>query len=322
MLAVQDEIAGAVVKELKVTLLGEEQAPTHGPDSLTGNAEAYNAYLQGLFFWNQLGPDNRARAAEQFEQAVALVPDSALAWAMLSLADTNYAAQSFDGGPAALARGREAAARALELDDTVPEAHLAMATLETLYDWNWTAVEAAVQRALALRPGDVTARKMLAGLRVNAGKFGEAREILLAAQQQDPLDLGIASSIGDVLFYAGEYPASEQVYLELLAKDPFRAFSRYGLGWLVMSQGRLQEALEYFESEPVRFARFTGLAVVQNKLGNPTAAQAARQELWDAYGEAASYQQAAVYAEWGQPDEAITWLERAYAVRAIRVCRK
>lgn len=314
VLAVQDEIAGAVVKELKVTLLGE-QAPTHATDSLTINAEAYNAYLQGLFFWNQLGPENRARAAEHFERTVALVPDSALAWAMLSLADTNYASQSSDGGARALARAREAAARALELDDSVPEAHLAGATLETLYDWDWAAAEAAVQRALALRPGDVTARKMLAGLRINAGKFEEAREILVAAQQQDPLDLGIAGSIGDAFFYMGDYPASEQVYRELLAKDPSRAFTRYGLGWLVMMQGRLQEALEYFEMEPVRFARFTGVAIVQNKLGNLAAAKAARQELLDLYGDAASYQQAAVYAGWGQPDEAVMWLERAYAVR-------
>jgi adenylate cyclase len=315
VLAVQDEIAGAVVKELKVTLLGEDQAPTHGPDSLTGNAEAYNAYLKGLFFWNQLGPDNHARAAEHFEQAVALIPDSALAWSMLSLADSNYSSQSSDGGPQALARAREAAAMALKLDDTVPEAYLAVATLETLYDWDWAAAESAVRRALALRPGDVTARKMLAGLRTNAGKFQEAREILVAAQQQDPLDLGIASSIGNAFFYAGDYSAAEQVYQKLLAKDPTRAFTRAGLGWMLLRQGRLKESLEYFETEQVRFARFAGVAMVQNKLGNQVAAEAARQELWDLYGEAASYQQAQVYAEWGQLDEAVTWLERAYAVR-------
>jgi TolB-like protein len=315
VLAVQDEIAGAVVKELKVTLLGEQKAPTHVADSLTGNAVAYNAYLQGLFFWNQAGPDNRSKAAEYFEQAVSLAPNSALAWAMLSLADANYASQSSDGSPAALARAREAAAKALELDDTVPEAHLAAATLDYLYNWDWDAAEAAVERALALRPGDIQARKMLFDLRMNQERLGEAREILAAAQLQDPLDISILTRETDILFYMGDYAAAEQKGLEVLAKDPARAFTRSSMGWILMGDGRLQEALAYMEAEPVRYARFAGLAMVQHKLGNQAGAEVAQQELWDAYGEAASYQQAQIYAEWGQDDKAIEWLERAYQVR-------
>ncbi|MCJ7557377.1 MAG: hypothetical protein MUP90_10765 [Gammaproteobacteria bacterium] len=315
VLAVQDEIAGAVVKELKVTLLGEQQVPTHAPNSLTGNAEAYNAYLQGLFFWNRGGPDNRSTAADYFERAVTLAPDSALAWAMLSLADTNYASQSTDGGPVALARGREAAARALELDDTVPEAHLAAATLEFLYDWHWDAAEAAVERALALRPGDIQARKMLFDLRVMQERLREAREILVAAQLQDPLDISIQTRAMDILFYMGDFAGAEKQALEILAKDPARAFTRSSMGWILMEDGRLQEALAYIEAEPVRYAHFAGLAIVQHKLGNQAAAEAAQQELWNLYGEAASYQQAEIYASWGQNDKAVEWLERAYQVR-------
>ena len=314
VLAVQDEIAGAVVKELKVTLLGE-QAPAHVANSLTGNAEAYNAYLQGLFFWNKPGPDNRSKAADYFEQAVSLAPDSALAWAMLSLADANYASQSSDGGPVALARSREAAARALELDETVPEAHMAAASLEYLYDWDWDAAEAAVQRALSLRPGDIEARKMLINLRVNKERLQEAWEILAAAQLQDPLDISIHAQTMDILFYMGDFKGAEQKGLEVLAKDPARAFARSSMGWILMEDARLQEALAYIEAEPVRYAHFASLAIVQHKLGNQAAAEAAQQELWNLYGEAASYQQAEVYAEWGEADEAVKWLERAYEVR-------
>ncbi|MCW8844194.1 MAG: tetratricopeptide repeat protein [Gammaproteobacteria bacterium] len=314
VLAVQDEIAGAVVKELKVTLLGE-QVPTHAPNSLTGNAEAYNAYLRGLYFWNQIGPDNRQKAAEYFEQAVALVPDSALAWAMLSLADANYASQSSDGSPAALARAREAAAKALELDDTVPEAHLAAATLDYLYNWDWDAAEVAVQRALRLRQGDVTARKMLANLRVNDGRFEEALEILQTARLQDPLDANVSGQLMDVLYYLGDLQPAEEIGLELLEKFPSRAFTHGSLGWYAMDQGRLQEALAFFEAEPVVFARLSSLAIVQHKLGNRAAAEAAQKELWERYGEAASYQQAQIYAEWGEANEAVKWLQRAYEVR-------
>ena len=82
-----------------------------------------------------------------------------------------------------------------------------------------------------------------------------------------------------------------------------------------MEDGRLQEALAYIEAEPVRYAHFAGLAIVQHKLGNQAAAEAAQQELWNLYGEAASFQQAEIYASWGQNDKAVEWLERAYQVR-------
>jgi adenylate cyclase len=294
VLAVQDEIAGAVVRELKVTLLGE-QAPTQVTDPLTDNPEAYNAYLQGLYFYHQGGPDNNNRA-------------------MLALASGWYAAQASDVQDA-LDRAREALARALALDDSVPEVQLAVALMQLGWDWDWAVAETAVERALAQRPGDVPAQKILAWLKTNTGQLEQARDILNAASLQDPLDLEITDSIGQTLTYMGDYAGAETVMRGLLAKNPTRPGARAVLARALLLQGRLQEALESYQAESIRYLRLTGLAITRYELGDRTAAEAARQELWEAYGKAASYQQAQIFASWGQPDEAIKWLDTAYTVR-------
>jgi len=311
VLAVQDEIAGAVVKELKVTLLGEQQLPTHVVDSLTGNAEAYNAYLQGLYFLNQFGPNNYKIAAGHFEQAVKLAPDSALAWAMLSQADTRYASQASDV-TGALARAREAASKALELDDKVPEAHLAQALLLMTFDWDWPAAEASLRRALELRPGDVQAQGMLARLEGQFGHSESALAMLQAALVQDPLDSQLQFSIISQLYILGRYKEAEEKALGIKAREPEKPFINVYLGWLALRQGRYQEAMEYFQQEPVPFARLYSLAVIHDKLGQREAAEQAQQALLEQYGDAAAYQQALVFAEWGEPDTAIKWLQRAY----------
>ncbi len=114
--AVQDEIAAAVVEQLKVTLLGGP-IERRGGEPLATNIEAYDAYLKGMSFMNKLGPSNFRQAADYFEQTVLLAPNSALAWARLSYANTRFATQAQDGIDSALARARQAAARALELDE-------------------------------------------------------------------------------------------------------------------------------------------------------------------------------------------------------------
>ena len=312
VLAVQDEIAGAVVKELKVTLLGEEQTPSHAGDSLTGNVEAYNAYLQGLYFLNQFGPDNYKLAAGHFEQAVKLAPDSALAWAMLSQANTRYASQGEKGVPAALARAREAASKALALADGVPEAHLAEAMILMTFDWDWPAAGAAVKRALALRPGDVQAQRLLAKLEGQLGHSESAMSMLQAALLQDPLDPQLQFAVIGELYIQGRFKEGEEKALGIKAREPGKPFINSFLGWLSLRQGRSQEALEYFQAETVSFARLTALAIIHHRLGQREAAVQAQQALLEQYGDAAAYQQAQVFAEWGQPDMALQWLQRAY----------
>ncbi len=184
--AVQDEIAAAVAGGLRVTLLGDaagELEPLNPVD-----ADAYNAYLQGLFYSNKAGPDDSKIAISHFENAVALEPDYALAWAGLARASAGYASQASEGNREALLRGRGAAAKALELDSALPEAHTALGYIQYFFDWDWDAAESSSRRALELRPGDVPAGRNLARLIGDRGRLDESLNTLRSIIEADPLN--------------------------------------------------------------------------------------------------------------------------------------
>ncbi len=314
ILAVQDEIATAVVGELKITLLGFDVSPGAG-DPLYSNVDAHNSYLQGLFYINKVGPDNYARAATHFQNAVNLVPDSALARASLAAAHIRYAGQT-DSNPAkSLAKAREELAKSFSLDDKTPEAYLAKADLADSFDWDWAAADAAIQRALDLRPGDTTARRMRASL---AGKLGRNAEALREFREllvRDPFDGRVPYGLVSQLYTAGELDEAESVLQRVLERDPTGNFTNAYMGWVVSSAGRLEEGLEFAKREPVDFVRLNAVAVIEYRLGNIEASNSAQQQLLKQYGDLASYQQASVFAARSDADATIGWLERAYEAR-------
>lgn len=312
--AVQDEIAGAVVKELQVTLLGDR--PQHDSSSaLMENTDAYNAYLQGLFYYNKRGPDNYDTANGYFETAVALAPDSALAWAALGRSSSDYAGQTSEDPAAAIARAREATAKALELDDTLPEAYMALSSILSSWDWDWQGAEAATRRALELRPGDVRARSQLGGLLSIYGRAEEALEVFEEARQQEPLDKSLQLNIASELFNLARYTEAERVMASLLERDPSGSLNNAYMGFILDEQGRSEEAVRFLKNEPVRFLRYTILAMAYQRLGDHDAAVAEQQALLEDYGDQASYQQAQIHCVWGEIDLCAQWLQRAYEAR-------
>ena len=312
--AVQDDIANSVVRELKVTLLGED-SQVAGQDRGINNADAYNAYLRGLFFLNQSGPDNLAKAAKYMGQAVELAPESALAWAGLSRAKADYAGQTSDDPAEDLALAREAAKRALMLDDSLPEAYLAIANYELSFDWNWDSAEKNLERALELRPGDLTAQLEQSNLLVTRGRLDEARQVLQQIIREDPLNYRVQRSLLSVLYFQREYDEAIQLGERLIEQDSAMPFARGWLAWVYLDQGNYQRALELAAAEPVMFSRLVNLAVVHNALGNHEEALAAQQTLLEEYGDLASFQQAVIFASWGDHDKCVEYLERGFEVR-------
>jgi serine/threonine-protein kinase len=310
--AVQDDIASQVVKALKVTLLGEAAIPAPGKSAIN-NVEAYTAYLRGLYLYNKSGADNLGKAVQYMQEAVTLAPDSALAWAGLARALDDYAGQGAAEPVPLVARAREAASKALALDDKLPEAHLAVADLKRSWDWDWAGAEAALQRVLELRPGNVDAQKLQARLYVTFGRLEEAEQMTRIALTQDPLDDRLQRSLQAILLFQGRYDEAALLGERLLEHDPTMPYARTWLAVIYLEQGRAQEALEQAQQEPALFARLTGLAIVHHELGNRDKAVAAQQQLLEAYGDLASYQQAQIFAHRGELDTAIEWLERAYA---------
>jgi len=312
--AVQDEIAAAVVEQLKVKLLGAPVLRRDG-EPLATNIEAYDAFLKGMSFTNKLGPSNFRQAAEYFEQTVALAPNSALAWARLSYTNTRLASQAQVGIDQALARAREAVARALELDDTVSEAHMASAFIDLAFNWDWGRAKISLERALALRPGDITTKLLLAELYSIRGDEAESIKIKRDLIAQDPLNLQVQARMIVSLMDIGEIQESETLIRQLLSKNPSSEFLHGYLAYNLGLQGRAEEGLQVAAKEPVGFLRLLSLAILHQRLGHLQAAKAAQQELQSKYGDGAAFQQAMIFSHWGDDVAAIDWLERAYETR-------
>ena len=132
---------------------------------------------------------------------------------------------------------------------------------------------------------------------------------------RDPLNPRLKNDYAVTLSVAGHLEEAEALAKNLLAEDPTANFANANMAEILYLDTRDAEALEFAKKEPVAFARLTGLETIEHRLGNIEAAINAQQELLDRYGDAASYQQAQVFASWGELDTAIEWLERAYAVR-------
>jgi tetratricopeptide (TPR) repeat protein len=309
---VQDDIAGEVVKALKVKLLGgTENRPTAQAD--IRNGASYDAYLKGLFYFNKSGDENLAKATDYMQEAVDLAPQSALAWAGLSRALSGYAGQTESDPTDLLVRAREAVNKALALDANLADAHLAMADLKSQWDWDWGGAEAAANHVLALRPGDLDAQMILVDLHVAFDRLDEAEHMVRAVLAKDPLNTRHPRMLVRILYYLQRYDEALQIAESLLERDSHMPYVRSWMAAISNKQGRSTAALQFAQSEPVLFARLTSLAMTHDALGNSEEAEAARQQLEDSYGVHASAQQAVIFASWGELDTAIDWLEIAVA---------
>ena len=168
----------------------------------TDNAEAYQLYLRGRFLWNKRAPEPIAKAIEHFNRAIELDPGFALAYS--GLADC-YAVPSSGLQPAErMPKARAAARRAVELDDTLAEAHASLGSVYT-DEWNWAGAEREFRRAIELNPNYATARQWNAELLNVLGRVPEAMAEIRRAQELDPLSPIIQMVVGTVLISAGEY---------------------------------------------------------------------------------------------------------------------
>lgn len=307
---VQDEIAAAVARALRKSLLGEA---THSTTT-TEDFEAYNAYLLGLSHYNKRTTDDWDKAIEQFELAVEKDPKMALAWAGLSLAHSLRTAfgSDFAGG---FERARSAALKALELDPNLADAHLALSEIQTTFDWDWDGAEASLRRAAELRPGDPdiiarTARlKRVRGDDLSA--FGDIQEAL----QQDPLNFGLKQSRVGMLARLERWDEALSE-AELLARArPDSGGAYYQLARVHHRRGELESALAAVEKEAFDFLRLELEAILYHEMGNQETGREKLDELVGLYGDDVSWQVARVYAAWGDKEQAMAALERGFAVR-------
>lgn len=307
--AVQDEIARAITSELKVRLLksNSAEAPQRGT-----TAEAYNAYLQGRYYYERRTQDDLARAYEYFQQAVKDDPAyarawSALAWVLIAQAEAAYGPSFQEGYQAA----QGAAVKALQLDPGLAEAHAAIGRIKRGYDWDWAGADAAFQKALALEPQNSVVLLGASSLDATLGRFEEAVTLNRRAVEIDPLSVVAHISMGMHAYYAGQLNLATDAYQKALAISPADPEAHYLLGLVYISRAQPQLALAEFQKDQRGVQRNVGEALAYAALGRKADADASLQQLITDYRTQAAYQIAEVYAFRGETDRAFEWLRLA-----------
>ena len=308
--AVQEEIARSVAGALKVTLLGGKVSPRRGVSE-----QAYNAYLQGRYFYQRSSQEGLGKAISYYEQAIKLDPGYARAWAGLAETHSLQADWGYLPVKDEYAKALAAAERALALDPSLAEAHAAVGGIKTNFQWDWRAANAAYQQAMDLEPGNVTAVYGSAVLALDLGRVQESIALFRRSAELDPLNPQVYIDFARAYYWCGQMDEAVAAVNKALEIAPGRQYAHVLRGVLYLEQSQPQEALSEMKREPVDGWRLLGLALAYPALGRNEEADAALAELIAKYKAVMAFQVAQVYAFRGQSDLAFQWLERAYAQR-------
>ena len=281
-------------------------------------AEAYRAYLDGR---SQLATRTREgleRALGLFKQAVALEPSFAAAYAGLADAHNLLQYYGYANGSVGIIHAREAAQRALALDEGLAAAHAALGFTSFMWLWEWAAAESELRRAISLDGNYAPAHHWYALFLAAMGRPEEARTEIELARRLDPLSWIVGAAAGYIAFYAGEFQRAEQESLRVLESAPDFTVARAVLGLALVGQGRHAEAVEAFhramkQTETINAVYLGDLGHAQALAGRPHEAQAtlARLDAWARQGAPVSYSRALVHAGLGDVDAALSNLETA-----------
>src|SRR6266540_2897355 len=320
--AVQDEIAKTIVATLRdrLGLAGSTPAPRR-PD--TQNVRAYQLYLKGRYFWARRTPETRKKAIGFFEEAIAADPGYARAYA--GLADCFLERGGAVGGRAefVVARARPAALRALEIDDSLADAHASLGRILLYFDWNWTAAEIEFRRSIELDPLYWEGHHSYSHYLLPAGRVAESLEASRKALELEPLDLGINTHLGWHYLYSGDFDRAAEQCRVSVEMDPSFFYAHFYLGMAYEQKGEYAKALADFE-EAVRLSPQSGEAAAGRIRLLVTAdrrreAEAALEELCGREESSIAYEIAVARLGFAETDRALDALEKAFTDRAERV---
>jgi eukaryotic-like serine/threonine-protein kinase len=321
--AMQEEISLAVVDALRLHLVGGAA----GADSQrpTPHVGAYELFLRGRFFANQRTENSLARAAEYFQQAIALDPRYARAY--VGLADA-YIGPRNSAPSERFLRARELVTTALALDSTLAEAHTSMGWILMWYDRDWAAAERHLQRATTLDPGYLWAQQWYGAYLAAVGRNEESLAAGRRAQQLDPLSVAANTHVGTHLLYLGRYEEAIQQYRKALELDPDFFMARWGLGRAFLHLNQPAEAireLQYPGTDYLGFFQPALLGHAHAVAGQEAEARRILSELRERRdrGEyVAPTEFAAIHLGLGEREAALDWLERHEADRGARIFLK
>jgi TolB-like protein/DNA-binding winged helix-turn-helix (wHTH) protein/Flp pilus assembly protein TadD len=320
-MALQSKVARAIVEQIQINLNPREEAALKNVRVVS--PEAYEAYLKGRYFWNKRTADGLTTAVEHFKRAIEKDPNYAQAYSGLAdayalLGDWQYARMT---PGEALPRAKAAAIKALELDNTLGEAHTSLAFCLDGFDWDFQSAEKEFRRAIELNPGYATGHHWYAWHLSLLGRNGEAIAEMRRAEDLDPLSLIINADLAELLLIAHFYDDSIRQSRKTIELDP-----NFGLAHNQLAQAYLQRRMndEAIAELQKAIQLSGGSPMCRANLARAYAASGRRAEavqiLSDLKGRSEpGYSHASeiamIYAALGDPDQAMTWLERGFEER-------
>ncbi len=317
---VQDDIARAIVDKLKVTLLGvEDVAPAPKP---TTDAQAYELYLKGRYYWNMRTEDGLNQSVEQFKLALARDSDFALAFAGLAESYTTLGIYGALPPDEVMPLAREAAEHALDIDPGLAEAHNSLGCVQAMYAWDWEA-ETHFKRAIEINPNYANAHNWYASNYLTPmGRLQEAHRESELALRLDPHSLVMTMSVGVQLYFDRRYDEAVTQYLKVIEMDPNFGIVHYFLGLAHVQKQRYEDGIAELEQAESLTSRspevLAALAHAHAMVGEENKALQLTDELIDRSREryVSPVLLGQVYAGLGDYDAAFDSLEKAYSLRS------
>jgi serine/threonine protein kinase/tetratricopeptide (TPR) repeat protein len=322
LLTVQEDISKEIYDNLRPKLIG--QATPQLTKHYTDNPEAYQLYLQGLYYKNKWTEVGFTKAIDFFKQAVDRDPNYALAYTGLADAYTFLGDSGYVAPNKVRQDAKFGAAQALKIDDTLPEAHISLALVREDYDWDWPGAETEFKRALELDPNSPTAHQWYGDFLLRLGRTAEARAELKKALELDPLSLPINATVGQQLYFARQYEPAIQQLKKTLDLDLNFVLAQRALEAAYAQAGMYKEAIAQRQKlltlsgnpdlaaaigEDYRKSGYTG--VLQGSL------EGLKEVSKERYVPA--YNVAQIYARLEDKQQTLAWLERAFNERDTKV---
>ncbi len=320
-LALQSKVAEAIADQIRISLTPQEQAALKNAKVV--NAEAYESYLKGRYFWNKRTADGLKAARAYFQQAIEEDPKYAQAYSGLAdtyalLGDWQYAVMT---PKEAFPKAKAAAIKALELDSRLGEAHNSLAFVLDAFDWDLDAAGKEFRRAIELSPGYATAHHWYAWHLSLLGRFDEAIAEMRNAENVDPLSLIINADVAELLLIAHHYDESIAQSRKAIEMDPNFALAHNQLAQAYLQKqmydeavAELRKAVQLSGNSPTCIANLARAYV-----GSGKRSEAIRLlndlKKRSVHGYSNASEIATIYASLGDTDQAMNWLEKAYEER-------
>jgi TolB-like protein/DNA-binding winged helix-turn-helix (wHTH) protein/Flp pilus assembly protein TadD len=319
ILTVQSDFAQAIAREVQAKLTPSERARFGNRHVV--NADAYEQYLKGQYFAAKGTEEGRRKAVRYFEQAIEIDPNDALAYAGIAQA---YAPLGYYGFVSPIESDNKtvwAATKALELDDTLSEAHASLGLARSVHEWDWSTGERELQRAIELNPGNAGAHALYAQILMMTGRTQESDAESNQARKLDPLSPILYAFWAERLIWTGQYDQAIEQCQKAIELDPTYPVAHLRSGVAYEAKGELEKAITELESArdlsggAPYFLRSLGHAYAT--AGRKDQAQQIirelRQDSTTRYVSPFAF--ALIYTGLGEKEQAFDWLDKAYRQR-------